>query len=115
MKDKKPKIYRMNDCDTVIAYSKKEAVGWYCNEYHSKFELKSINCECTRETDLSKGFWFNLSDKRFLDKIMSLKNGEELRVSRWADDPAYWVTFKHALENLLDRIDIPGIICTTEY
>ncbi len=115
MNNKKPKIYSMNDCDTVIAYSKKEAVDWYCNEYHSKFELKSINYEATRETDLSKGYWFNLTPNKFLDKIMSLKHGEELKVSMWAGDPAYWVTFKYAIENLLDRIDIPGIICTTEY
>ena len=115
MSDKKLKIYRMNDCDTVIAYSKKEAIEWYFLEYHTDDKREHIRNECTRETGLSQGYWFNLSPKLFLNKIYSLKVGEELRVANWAGDPAYWVTFKYALENLLDRIDIPGIICTTEY
>lgn len=112
---KKPKIYSMNDCDTVIAYSKKEAVEWYLNNCFSGVEIEDIKNECSRETDLSKGYWFNLTPNKFLDKILSLKHGEELKVSNWAGDPAYWVTFKYAIENLLDKIDIPGIICTTEY
>lgn len=117
MNNKKPKIYSMNDCDTVIAYSKKEAVEWYCNKYvyMSKTDCEYVRNECTREADLSKGYWFNLSPKQVLDKIMSLEHCEELKVSMWAGDPAYWVTFKYAIENLLGRIDIPGIICTTEY
>lgn len=114
-KSKRPKIYSMNDCDTVIAYSKKEAVCWYSYKYHAGDKYEDIRNECIRETDLSKGYWFNLPPKQVLDKIMSLKHGEELKVSMWAGDPAYWVTFKYAIENLLDRIDIPGIICTTEY
>jgi hypothetical protein len=115
MKNKKPKIYRMNEQDTVIAYSKKEAVDWYLTEYFGGDDYKSINEECERETDLSKGYWYNLPPNKFYDKIMSLACDEELRVSKWAGDPAYWVTFEHVLENLLDEIDIPGIICTTEW
>jgi len=105
----------MNDCDVVIAYSKKEAVQCYFHQYQTGDKRENIKNECTRETDLSQGYWFNLTPNKFLDKVMSLKHDEELRVSTWAGDPAYWVTFKYTIENLLGRIDIPGIICTTEY
>ena len=65
--NKKPKIYRMNEFDTVIACSKKEAVDWYWQEYFSADGRESIREECTREKDLSKGYWFNLSPNKFLD------------------------------------------------
>ena len=115
MENKKPKIYRMNEFDIVIAYSKKEAVTWYSIECFSGDDYKSIREECIRETDLSQGYWYNLPPDKLLNKVMNLNGGEELRVSNWAGDPAYWVTFEYVLENLLGEIDIPGIICTTEW
>ena len=112
-----PKIYRMNEFDTVIAYSKRDAVDWYWKEYFSSELRENINEECKRETDLSKGYWWNCCCPEDLwegvNKLKEYKQ-EEPRV-KWAGDPAYWVTFQYVLDNLLDKLEIPGIICTTEY
>lgn len=116
MDDKKPKIYRMNDFDTVIAYSKKEAVNWYFKEWNSTDSKEEIAIECEQERKLSKTFWWNCRNPEELwDRAMKLNQGEEIKVSTWASDPAYLVSFQYVIENLLERLDIPGLICTTEY
>lgn len=116
MNKNEPKIYRMNDCDTLIAYSKKEAVDWYFKEWNSTDTKEEIAIECERETDLSKTFWWNCrSPKELWDRVNKLTEEEEIKVSTWAGDPAYLVSFQYVIENLLERLDIPGLICTTEY
>lgn len=116
MADKKPKIYRMGDCDTVIAYSKRDAVNWYFKEGGTCENLADIAIECEREKDLSETFWWNCWEAKDLwDRAIKLKLGEEIKVSTWAGDPAYLVTFQYVLDNLLDRISIPSIICSTEF
>jgi len=112
-----PKIYKMNDFDHVIACSKREAVNWYFEEYDNDTK-EEIALECERVTNLSHGFWWNCYDPKALwDRAMKVSEHkqEEIRVSKWAGDPAYLVTFQYVLDNLLDKLDIPGIICTTEY
>ena len=111
--DKKLKIYRMNEVDTVVAHTKKQAIDWYM-DYMGDYS-DEIKEDCIQEKDLSKGYWFNLPHEKFLDKVMNLQPGKELRVANWAGDPAYWITFQDALDNHLNEIDVPGIICTTEY
>ena len=118
MKNITPKIYRMNDFDTVIAYSKREAINWYFENSETGDSKEEIAIECERETDLTEGYWWNCHYPEDLweraNKLNEYKQ-EEIRVSKWAGDPAYWVTFQYVIDNLLDKLEIPGIICTTEY
>ena len=114
--NKKAKIYQMNECDSVIAYSKKEAVDWYWEEFFGSNGREEIRAECERVKDLAgNGLWYNQSPDKFMETVMNLKAGEELRICNWSGDPAYWITFEEFLENLIDKVDIPGIICSTEY
>jgi len=117
MSDKKiPKIYQMNDCDTMIAYSKREAVDYYFAEIDPGDTKEEIALECERMTDLSNEFWWNcFSPKDLWDRAMKLGWDEKLTIEKQEGDPAYKVSFKYVLENFLDKLEIPGIICSTEY
>ena len=114
--DKKPKIYRMNDFDTVIAWNKKQAIEHYFYEEYPDDDIETVEKECCLERNLNKGFWWMSNEKEITDKINKLENyGDEIKVGRWACEICFWVTFKEVINKLLDRVDIPGIICSTEY
>ena len=117
MKDKQPKIYRMNDCDTVIAYSKEEAIKYYFEEGNTCESLEWIATECEEEKRLSKGMWFVCSKEDMWERALSLNEHKDkaFRVGQWNCDPAMYVTFQYIIDNLLSKVDIPGTICSTEY
>lgn len=112
---KVPKIYRMNDFDTVIAYSKDRAVEFYFNEDGVDGSIEEIRKECKREHDLNAKFWYMMGDKKLVEKIYSLGEYDEIIVGRFAGELSIEISFKEAIEKYLDSFDIPGIICSTEY
>ncbi len=114
--DKKPKIYRMNDVDTVIARSKKEAIDYYLLEGGTCESRNFIAEECEEEKWLSKGRWFVVSKEDLWKRAESLDEYKDkaFRVGKWYGCPAMYVTFRYVIDNLLSKIDIPCIICSTE-
>ena len=115
MNNKKPKIYRMNDQDTVIAYSKKEAVDHYFHEEYPDDDIETVHKDCRLERNLKDGFWWVSSEEEVMEKINNLGAYDEIKVGNWAGQISFWVTFKYVIDNLLSKVDIPCIICSTEY
>ncbi len=113
MTEKRLKFYQMDECDTVIAYSKREAIVWYSNEVG--IDINQL--EVDRITNLKSGMWWSISGKDLIEKILKMPHNRYLRVGSWAGDVAYWVTFEKILDDpeLLKKVDIPSVIRTTEY
>lgn len=116
MSSDKLRIYKMNDCDIVIAHSRKEAIEWY-EDYTTDISGEvEENIELVR--NLKKGFWWNCyKEELFMEKMRSLKEGDELKVGVWASNLAYWVTYEEVLKDStkIKDMEIPGIISTTEW
>lgn len=111
----KPKIYRMNHCDTVIAHSKKQAVDYYFHEEYPDDDIETVRKDCRLEKNLKNGFWWVSSEEEVMEKINNLGAYDEIKVGNWAGQISFWVTFQHVIDNLLGKIDIPCIICSTEW
>ena len=113
--NKKPKIYRMNDVDTVIAYSKKEAIDYYLLEGGTCESRDFIAEECEEEKRLSKGMWLVCNKEDIWERALNLGEHETFKVGKWNCDPAMYVSFRWIIDNFLNHIDIPSVICSTEY
>lgn len=98
------KVFKMNDCDWVVATSKEEAKSWYMNEVG--FTAEEVDTDFEREVSLENTMGYELAD------IPEEERGKFPTKTyygiEFASVPFWWVIKQ-------DNITKPCVIASTEY
>lgn len=107
------RVYKMNDCDTVISCLSKEATNkWYQKECDADDEEQPI--DGIKELELSNGFWSESDIGEVTNCINSLEERKEIKVKRLSGSLFIWTTFEEVILNMQDCQE-PFVVCSTEY
>lgn len=106
------KIYRILDCDSVIAESEEEAIKWYCNEFDPALEDE------IREWGVGEvnedGYFFMPTDydQEKLGRIYK----EEVAMADWEGEKCFKKKFKWEIQDCIkEKRKTPYLVCSTEY
>jgi len=105
---KQLKVFKMNECDWVIAESMRQAKLWYAKECgFSRFDMDDAY-ECIAEEGEDSGYWreVNSPDSYF-------KEPKEGKFHVWNGMFCQWVKFKDAVKDWSG--DVPMVIASTEF
>ena len=103
-------VYKMNDCDWVIAHNKKQAIEFYVN--------------LTRDTDLDKeeihkcnlgneGMWWPAKNlpHYFCSQFAKEALNAERKTEDFAGEFSYWMTFEEIIKyTKLFKVECPSVI-----
>ncbi len=107
------KVYKMNDCDTVISHLSLEATNeWYQKECDVDEEEQPV--DGIKELELNNGFWSESNIGEVTNCVSSLEERKEIKVKKICGGLFIWTTFEELIANMQDCKE-PFIVCSTEY
>jgi len=87
----KPKLYRVNDCDVVIATSKKRAEDWYANESG----CDALEVEAVGVRYGTKHWWIMRNEEQIREVI---RHCGPVKIGFFNGDLAVFISYKQSME-----------------
>jgi hypothetical protein len=103
------RVFRMNEYETVVAFTSKQAKEYYAKEFPCQVE-DGFDDEIADVTDNEEKVWWQFSDVEELEK--RIQKWGQLEIGIWGGDLSTLLTFKQVLE--IYAGPVPNLLTTTE-